>query len=332
MEGQMSVLDRRLEETAVAVLDFETTGLSPKTGARVIEVGVVRVDPADRLTIKLDTLVDPQGPVCATRIHGITDEDVFGAPIFAELAADLGAVLEDAVIVAFNASFDIAFLDGELQRIPKGKAAWVPPHLCLMYLRPLLNMGCRCSLSEACKAYGVAEPAHRAVDDAVAAAQLWIVYLNHAVEEGAQTFGDLKADRYKFAKSFASRFYDEALIESLGPRPCPTALKPRIAGKPRPGDEPIDTVALHRRRYWHDLVSAFADGTITDQEVTQLRLQQMLLDLPAAEIRAVHARLFGELLKLVTEDEAVSVDEVTNLRELSLALRELGWAPGEALT
>jgi len=79
-------------------------------------------------------------------------------------------------------------------------------------------------------------------------------------------------------------------------------------------------------------VSAFADGTITDQEITQLRLQQMLVNLPDAEMRAVHARLFGELLKLVTEDEAVSLDEVTNLRELSLALRQLGWAPGEPVT
>ena len=328
----MSVMDRRLEETPVAVLDFETTGLHPKTGARVIEVGVVRVDPQGQPMIILNTLLDPQGPVNATRIHGITDEDVFGAPLFAELAADLGAALEDAVIVAFNASFDIAFLEGELQRIPKGKAAWVPPHLCLMYLRPLLGLGCRCSLSEACQTYGVSEPAHRAVDDAVAAAQLWLVYRKHALEQGARTFGDLKADRYKFATSFANRLFDQAIINQLGPRPCPTALKPRVAGKPRIVSESVDTVALRRRRYWHDLVSAFADGMITDQEITQLRLQQMLLDLPDAEVRAVHARLFGELLKLATEDEAVSVDEATSLQELCLALRQLGWAPGETVT
>jgi DNA polymerase-3 subunit epsilon len=328
----MSVLDRRLEETPIAVLDFETTGLSPKTGARVVEVGVVRVEPEDSPAIILNTLVYPQGPVHATRIHGITDDDVFGAPLFAELAADLGAALENALIVAFNASFDVAFLDGELQRMPRGKAAWVPPHLCLMYLRPLLDLGGRCSLSEACKAYAVPEPAHRAVDDAVAAAQLWLVYRQHAVEQGARTFGDLKADGYKFAKSFGNRLFDQALIDQLGPRPCPTALKPRVAGKPRALTEPVDAVAVNRRRYWHDLVSAFADGLITDQEITQLRLQQMLLDLPDAEIRAVHARLFGELLKLVTEDEAVSVDEAMSLKELFLALRQLGWAPGEAVT
>jgi DNA polymerase III epsilon subunit-like protein len=330
----MSVSDRRLEETPIAVLDFETTGLSPKTGARVIEVGVVRVEAEDRQApvVILNTLVDPQGPVYATRIHGITDEDVFGAPLFAELAGDLGAALEDAVIVAFNASFDIAFLEGELHRIPKGKAAWVPPHLCLMYLRPLLGLGCRCSLSEACQAYGVNEPAHRAVDDAVAAAQLWLVYRKHAVEQGARTFGDLKADRYKFAKSFDSRLFDLAIVDQLGPRPCPTAFKPRVAEKPRVVSEPVDAVAIRRRRYWHDLVSAFADGMITDQEVTQLRLQQMLLDLPDAEVRAVHARLFGELLKLATEDEAVSIGEATSLSELLLALRQLGWAPGDQVT
>jgi DNA polymerase-3 subunit epsilon len=328
----MSVLDRRLDETPIAVLDFETTGLSPKTGARVIEVGVVRVEPEDRPTVILDTLVDPEGPVYATRIHGITDDDVVGAPLFSDLAAQFGAALEDALVVAFNASFDIAFLEGELQRIPKGKAAWVPPHLCLMYLRPLLGLGCRCSLSEACVAYGVSEPAHRAVDDAIAAAQLWLVYRRQAVDQGAQTFADLKADRYKFGKSFASRLFDEHLISQLGPRPCPTALKPRASAKPRVVSEAADAIAQKRRRYWHDLVGAFADGTITDQEVTGLLLQQKLLDLPDAEIRAVHARLFGELLKLVTEDEAVSVGEAGTLTELFLALRQLGWAPGEAVT
>lgn len=328
----MTVLDRRLTDTPVAVLDFETTGLSPKVGARVIEVGVVRIDPSADPAVALDTLIDPEGPVYATRIHGITDDDVVGAPLFSDLAGQLGGVLESAVVAAFNASFDMSFLAGELDRFPRGKAAWIPPHLCLMYLRPALGVGGRCSLSEACIAHGVPAPSHRAIDDALAAANLWVVYRDAALSAGARTFADLGAGRYKFAQSLGNRPFDEALATQLGPRPCPTALKPRADSRSAADAvQPPEPASQRRRRYWHALVDALSDGFITDQEIATLQGEQQRLQLPPEDTRALHARLFGEMLRVVTEDEAVSVGEVSSLAELSLALRSLGWAPGESM-
>lgn len=69
------IAKRRIEETPVAVIDFETTGLTPGYD-RVVEVSVVRVDPGERPKLVYDTLVNPARPMAATEIHGISDADV----------------------------------------------------------------------------------------------------------------------------------------------------------------------------------------------------------------------------------------------------------------
>ena len=66
------IKDRRIAETPVAIIDFETTGLTAGFD-RVIEVSVVRVDPGEQPRLVFDTLVNPHRPVAATEIHGITD-------------------------------------------------------------------------------------------------------------------------------------------------------------------------------------------------------------------------------------------------------------------
>src|SRR5574341_1618658 len=122
----MAIWGRRIQDTPIAVLDFETTGFSPKSGCRVVEVAVVRVDPGSEPQLVLDTLVDPDGPVHASRIHGIQDEDVLGAPLFTDLAANVAGALQDTVVAAFNASFDMRFLEDELHRSGRGRQAWLP--------------------------------------------------------------------------------------------------------------------------------------------------------------------------------------------------------------
>ena len=73
---------RSLRETPIAIIDFETTGLT--AGAdRVVEVAIARVDVGGEPRIILDTLVNPLRRVAATEIHGITDADVADAPRFA---------------------------------------------------------------------------------------------------------------------------------------------------------------------------------------------------------------------------------------------------------
>src|SRR5262249_10790535 len=110
--------------------------------------------------------------------------------------------LAGSVVAAYNVYFDLPFLDFELRRAGVGHAF---PHLCLMYLRPMLGIGVRCQLSAACWAHGIHHARlHAAAPDAVAAAALWPVYRRAMARRDVRTFADLAALKpYKFVRSFA---------------------------------------------------------------------------------------------------------------------------------
>jgi DNA polymerase III epsilon subunit-like protein len=325
----MAIWGRRLSDTPIAVIDFETTGFSPKSGSRVVEVAVVRIDPGAEPRLVLDTLVDPDGPVHATRIHGITDDDVLGAPLFTDLAANVAQALEGAVVAAFNASFDMRFLEHELHRSKRGQQAWIPPHVCLMYARPLLNLGPKCSLADACAACGLPPASHRAADDAIAGARLWLIYRDAARKAGVECFEDLEAGRYAFMTSFESDPFTRQLVDALAPSVPDGQLKPRTTEGTDPaaplGVSPSD----RRRRYWNMLLEAISDGVVTPDEMSSLLAAQQQLNLPTEDIRALHAKLAGEIIASHVEDAVVSTREAGVLTSLFAVLRNLGWAPGD---
>lgn len=115
-----------------AVIDFETTGLSPRAD-RVVEVAVARIDARGQLEDEFATLINPEGrDVGPTFIHGITNAQVKGAPTFAEVAPELLARINGAVVVAHNATFEEAFLSAELRRA--GISVSTIPALCTLWL------------------------------------------------------------------------------------------------------------------------------------------------------------------------------------------------------
>lgn len=73
-----------------AVVDVETTGLSP-SHHRILELAVIRTDAAGRVVDEWTSRFNPEGPVGATHIHGITDADVANAPLFSATASDVAA-------------------------------------------------------------------------------------------------------------------------------------------------------------------------------------------------------------------------------------------------
>lgn len=155
-----------LWQTELAALDFETTGLSPERGDRAIEVAVVRGRYGE-LPRRWSTLLDPERPVDATEIHGITDEMVRGQPRFVEMAPTLSRMLRGAVLVAHNARFDLAFLEMEYARA----GLWVPegPVFDTLGLsRRVLALPSH-RLAALCEYLGIGRGrAHRALDDAEA--------------------------------------------------------------------------------------------------------------------------------------------------------------------
>lgn len=100
-------------------LDTETTGLSPESGDRIIEIGCVEMLNRRLTGRNLHRYLNPErrNSDDAVRIHGLTDEFLADKPLFAAVADELLEYLAGAEVVIHNAAFDIGFLDEELRRI-----------------------------------------------------------------------------------------------------------------------------------------------------------------------------------------------------------------------
>ncbi len=100
------------------VLDTETTGLEPKEGHRIIEVGCVEMVDRQLTGNNFHQYLQPDREIDAEAIavHGIDNEFLADKPRFADIAEDLVAYLEGAELIIHNAPFDIGFLDHELKK------------------------------------------------------------------------------------------------------------------------------------------------------------------------------------------------------------------------
>ncbi|MDB9862465.1 DNA polymerase III subunit epsilon [Litorivicinus sp.] len=102
------------------ILDTETTGLDPKNGHRVIEIGCVEMvnrqmtDRTFHVYLNPDRKIDDE----AIAVHGITDEFLRDKPNFEGVFEEFVDFVRDAEVIAHNAPFDVGFLDAELARIP----------------------------------------------------------------------------------------------------------------------------------------------------------------------------------------------------------------------
>jgi len=97
------------------VLDTETTGLDPKTGHRVIEVGCVELRERRLTGNNLHLYLQPDRDIDhqAMEVHGISNEFLADKPRFAEVAVELKAYLSGAELLIHNAPFDVGFLESE---------------------------------------------------------------------------------------------------------------------------------------------------------------------------------------------------------------------------
>jgi len=100
-------------------LDTETTGLYAAQGDRIIEIGCIEMVNRRLTGAVRHWYLNPQRPSHpdAIRVHGLTDEFLADKPLFAQVAEDLLAFVDGAGLVIHNASFDVAFLDAELERL-----------------------------------------------------------------------------------------------------------------------------------------------------------------------------------------------------------------------
>jgi DNA polymerase-3 subunit epsilon len=104
-------------------LDTETTGLSPESGDRIIEIGCVEMDNRRLSGRTLHFYLNPErrNHEDAVKIHGLTDEFLADKPLFAAVVDELLEFVEGAEIIIHNAGFDIGFLNEELRRLGRPK-------------------------------------------------------------------------------------------------------------------------------------------------------------------------------------------------------------------
>jgi DNA polymerase-3 subunit epsilon len=167
-------------ELPLVVVDFETTGTDPEND-RILEIGLVAFERGE-LVFREGLLVNPGIPVPeeSRAVHGITDEELAGAPRFAELFPKLLELLEGRLPVAYNALFDRGFLHAEVRRLRDGghaiprqlppalrdEVVWVDP---LVWAREILKDEKSRKLGKVAEHFGIPlEQAHRAAGDAEA--------------------------------------------------------------------------------------------------------------------------------------------------------------------
>ncbi len=176
---------RELRETDFVVFDLETTGAKAPP-CRVTEIGAFRIS-GGKIVAEYQTLINPRMPIPSfiVELTGISDDMVKNAPEFGEIAEEFLEFVGDAVLVAHNSPFDMRFINHEIGRVFDGYRLG-NPHLCTVQLsRKLLPDIENHRLHTVADYYSIViENRHRAADDALATAKIFVNFLDHLSEKG----------------------------------------------------------------------------------------------------------------------------------------------------
>lgn len=182
-----------LVETEFVVLDVEAVH-DRKTPARIIEVGAYRVRGGEILD-EFQTLINPETgvPRFVTALTGISVEMLTNAPLFTDIAEDWLHFIGDAVLVAHNSSFDVPLLNREIARVYPGYRLR-NCELCTVDLARRLVPQIESYKLDSLAAYFNFEipRRHRAADDALATARVFLRLLNELSTNGISTLSEAR--------------------------------------------------------------------------------------------------------------------------------------------
>ncbi|MET3433489.1 DNA polymerase-3 subunit epsilon [Herbaspirillum seropedicae] len=178
------------------ILDTETTGLSPRNGNRILEIGCVEVLNRQLSGKNLHFYINPErdSEEGALAVHGLTTEFLADKPTFKQIAAEFLDYVRGAQIIIHNAPFDVGFLDAELALLglPPFKEHVIDVVDSLQMAKEL-HPGRRNSLDALCDRYGISN-AHRVLHGALLDAELLAeVYLSMTRGQNSLTM-DLGAE------------------------------------------------------------------------------------------------------------------------------------------
>jgi DNA polymerase-3 subunit epsilon len=338
----MGILDRMLGRTApgqryqpapsaqplFAVIDVETTGLSPDS-CRVLEMAVVLTDPVGSPVWEWSSRFNPEGPVGPTHVHGITGEDVASAPLIRDWLPYISQALAGRVVVAHNASFDLAFVRAEY-----GRAGWdMPwlPSICTMQAgRVYLPSLPRHRLGDCCEACGVAhEGAHSALGDARATAGVLSAYLTRTPDRGAWLeweSASAEAARLlwpegpsRAAVAYVPDPYARRWANIGATKPTPPALVEAVRSLDL-GDALDEGAPEGSLEYLELLADVLEDGVLDPDERVALDALSRSLLLETADVEAAHRAFLLSLAHTALDDGKVSRAEKAELDSVATAL------------
>ena len=189
------------------VLDTETTGIDPKEGHRIIEIGCVEVVNRRLTGNHFHVYINPGRHIEqeAIEVHGITNEFLADKPTFSQVAQEFVSFIKGAQLVIHNAPFDVGFMDHEFGMDASTKGV-ITNQICdvldTLTLARQMHPGQKNNLDALCKRYGI-DNSHRTLHGALLDAEILAdVYL---LMTGGQTKLKLASSSGSDADSTAIR-------------------------------------------------------------------------------------------------------------------------------
>lgn len=152
------------------VLDTETTGINPKEGHRIIEIGCVEIVNRKLTGNHYHVYINPERIVEqeAIDVHGITNEFLADKPLFKDIVSGFIEFIKGAQLVIHNAPFDTGFMDHEFDKVIglNTKTDDICSVLDTLVLARQMHPGQKNNLDALCKRYGI-DNSHRELHGAL---------------------------------------------------------------------------------------------------------------------------------------------------------------------
>lgn len=215
------------------VFDTETTGLDPKTGDRMVEIGCVELFNLVPTGKTYHAYYNPERdmPAGAEAVHGLSSAFLADKPLFRDIFHELLEFIGDAPLIAHNAGFDFGFLNAELA-LCKCEPVCMTRMIDTVALAKKRHPGAKLSLDALCTRYGI-DRSHRVKHGALLDAELL-----------AQVYVELKGGR-----QIGLELAAEAAAAEAGPVQLDQVVRQAPAGprrEPRPHQASAAELARHR--------------------------------------------------------------------------------------
>ncbi len=296
-----------------SVVDIETTGFSPKRHDKIIEIGVVKIDDYGNIIQTFETLVNPNRDVGATHVHGITAEMLSNAPVFNEVSNSFLNVIDETIIVAHNARFDINFIESELTSSGYKDLKW--PYICTLELaRKYLNALPSKKLEHICQYYDITyKNKHSALADSMVTSRV----LQNMRDEFSLEFSTEKVfrntDRNNQTNTGATLVTRGEFFASQDRYASP--LERLIERLPE-----VRSNIVNEKRYLSLLDDVLLDRIVTEDELDILLDIAIECNLSKFAMLELNKKYLENLIRVYLDDDVISDSEKRDIEKVKKIL------------